>query len=180
MVLKSGLELAFRTTPADAFVLVDGTNIGKASEWSGQKGARTYTLDGPGEYLIKIRSAGMKDYRILVQASATRGVTPVLTRLQPLAGEEAETSDLRVIQVQEAIGFRVEPPGAGILVDGQPVGLAKRYPGRLGMPGTWLRLPAGRHRISVVAPGLGRQDFVVEVTAGAEKERDRIEVDLKP
>ena len=176
-VLRTGLEVAFRVMPPDAFVLVDRTNIGRAAEWSGLKGNRTYTLDA-GEHLIKIRSQGMKEHRILVQASATGGVTPINVRLRPLAAETADVTDLPTIRVREAVAFRVEPPlpGIGVLVDGQPAGLARQFAGRLGQPRSWLRLEPGVHRISLAAPGFQRQDFKVEVTPGAENERERIEV----
>jgi serine/threonine-protein kinase len=179
-VVRTGLELAFRTTPPDAFVLIDGRVVGRASEWSGLKGNRTYTLPGPGEYEIKVRSQGLRDYRIQVEASESGGVTPIFARLLAVAGASADASDLRMVRVSEAVGFRVNPPAARILVNGQPAGIAKELGGRIGQPRSWLRLPNGRHRVSIVAPGHQQQDIVVEVTPGAEKERDRIEVDLSP
>lgn len=179
-VVRTGLELAFRTTPPDAFVLIDGRVVGRASEWSGLKGNRTYTLPEPGEYEIKVRSQGLRDYRIQVQASESGGVTPIFARLSAAGGASADASDLRMVRVSEAVGFRVNPATARILVDGQPAGIAKELGGRIGQPRSWLRLPNGRHRVSIVAPGHQRQDIVVEVTPGAEKERDRIEVDLSP
>jgi serine/threonine-protein kinase len=178
-VVNSGLSLVFQPTPADAFVLVDGTPIGRASEWSGRKGGRTYTLSGPGEYQIKIRSEGLKEYRLLVRASATAGVTPILARLRPLAAAQADASDLRTYRVSEAVAFKVDPPNATILVDGQTAGPASSFGGRFAQPKTWLRLPVGRHRIGVTAPGRARQDFLVEVSEGAEKDKDRIEVELQ-
>ncbi len=176
-VLPTGLEVAFRVTPADAFVLVDRVPIGRAAEWSGLKGNRTYALD-PGDHLIRIRSQGMKEHRILVKAGATGGVTPITVSLRPLAAETADVSDLQTIRVREAVAFRVEPPlpGIGVQVDGQPVGRARQFAGRLGQPASWLRLTPGTYRISLVAPGFQRQDFKVEVTPGAENERERIEV----
>ena len=179
-VVRTGLELAFRATPADAFVLIDGRVVGRASEWSGLKGNRTYTLPGPGEYEIKVRSQGLRDYRIQVQASESGGVTPIFARLSPVAGASADASDLRMVRVKQAVGFRVNPPTARILVNGQPAGTARELGGRLGQPRSWLRLPNGRHRVSIEAPGHQRQDIVIEVTPGAENERDRIEVDLSP
>jgi len=178
--IRTGLEVAFRTTPPDAFVLVDGTQIGRATEWNGLKGNRTFSLDGAGEHTIKIRSQGLKEVRILVHASETAGVTPIFARLQPMAAAQAEASDLKAYRVREAIAFRVEPPGATILVDGQTVGSANLYAGRFAQPRTWLKLPPGRHRVGVTAPGMARQDFIVEVSPGADKDRDRIEVTLQP
>jgi hypothetical protein len=176
-VLRTGLQVVFRTTPPDAFVLVDGSVIGRASEWNGQKGARTYSLSA-GEHQIKFRSDGLKDYRLLVQAGEISGVTPVIIRLKPLAAAQADAAELKVYRVSKAVGFRVDPPNATVLVDGQPAGAASSYAGRLMQPSSWLSLPPGRHRISLTAPGRARQDFVVDVTPGAEKDKDRIEVSL--
>jgi serine/threonine protein kinase len=178
--LKTGLALVFRPDPPDAFVLVDGTSIGRATEWNGQKGGRTFTLSGPGEHRIKIRSQGMKDFKIAIQATETGGVTPILSRLRPLPAAQSDASDLKVYRVREAVAFKVEPPGATVLVDGQPAGQAKSFGGRFAQPGTWLKLPPGRHRIGLVASGMARQDFVVEVFEGADKDREKIEATLQP
>ncbi|HKH43709.1 MAG TPA: serine/threonine-protein kinase [Thermoanaerobaculia bacterium] len=179
-VVQSGLSLEFRVMPPNAHVLVDGTVIGTALEWSGGRKNRTYTLPGAGEYEVKIRSQGLREVRLLVQASESGGVTPIYANLKGLAAGNADASDLRTIQVREAVAFRVDPPVAGILVDGQPVGPARQYIGRPLQPRTWLKLPAGRHRVSVVAPGHQRQDILVEVTPGAAKDRDHIQVSLSP
>jgi hypothetical protein len=178
--LKTGLALVFRPDPPDAFVLVDGTSIGRATEWSGQKGGRTFTLSGPGEHRIKIRSQGMKDFKIAIQATETGGVTPILSHLKPLPAAQSDASDLKVYRVREAVAFKVDPPGATILVDGQPAGQAKSFGGRFAQPGTWLKLPPGRHRIGLAASGMARQDFIVEVFEGADKDREKIEATLQP
>jgi serine/threonine protein kinase len=177
--LRTGLEVAFRVAPQDAFVLVDGRVIGRASEWSGQKGARTFTFPGPGSYLVKLRKSGMKDYQIAVEAGSTGGVTPVAARLQPLPAAEVETTDLETVRVRQAVAFQVRPPLAMVLVDGQVMGPARKFSGGLGRRG-WLELPPGTHRVSIAAPGFRRKDLRVEVTAGAEKERERIELVLSP
>jgi hypothetical protein len=178
--MTTGLDLVFRPSPSDAYVLVDGTLIGPATEWNGQKGGRTFTLSGPGEHRIKLRKQGMKDFVILVQAGEMRGVTPILSRLVPLPAAQADASDLKVYRVREAVGFKVEPAGATIVVDGQPAGPAKSFGGHFGQPSSWLKLPPGRHRIGLTAPGMSRQDFLVEVFEGAEKAHDRIEATLQP
>jgi serine/threonine-protein kinase len=175
--LKTGLALVFRPVPPDAYVLVDGTMIGQATEWNGLKGGRTFTLS-PGEHLIKLRSQGLKDFKIRIEASETGGVTPIVSRLKPMGA--AETSDLKVYRVRDAVSFKVEPQSATILLDGQPAGLVKNFGGRFAQPGTWLKLPMGRHRIALTASGMGRQEFIVEVSEGAEKDRDRIEATLQP
>ena len=121
----------------------------------------------------------MKDFHILVQAREAAGVTPVLARLKPLPAAQADAADLKLYQVREAVAFKVDVPGANILVDGQPAGTAQQFGGRFAQPGSWLRLDRGRHRVSVVAPGGRRQDFLVEVGGGADKDKDRIEVSLR-
>jgi hypothetical protein len=168
-------------TPPDAIVRVDRTVIGRAKEWSGKKGARLYTLPGAGQYQIVIRADGMKDHRITVEASESGGITPIIARLSPLPAAQVEAGDLPVVRVSEAVAFRVRPPGAIpgaiILVDGQPAGRAGEFAGGL-RPGGWLKLPPGKHRVSIVARGHRRHDVIVEVVPGAPKERERIEVNL--
>jgi hypothetical protein len=178
--LRTGLILAFRVTPPDAFVLVDRTPIGRAAEWNGLKGNRAYTLPGPGQYRVRIRRDGMREHRILVEAAEAGGITPVTVRLQPLPAAQVETSDLRLIQVRQAVAFRVKPPGAMVSIDGGPPVPARQYSGgRFGQQ-EWLELTPGRHRLSFSAPGLRREDVAVEVTGGAEREREKFEVVLKP
>jgi hypothetical protein len=180
-VMHSGLELAFRVTPPDAYVLLDGAVIGRAEEWSGQKGSRAFTLPGAGSHVVKIKRPGMKEYRITVEASDARGVTPVTVNLQPLPAAQIETSDLQTIRVREAIALRVQPDvNAVVLVDGATVGPVKKFAGRFGHGEEWLSLPAGTHRVTVVAPGYGRRDLAVEVTPGADKARQKIDVALSP
>jgi len=180
--LRTGLQVAFRVIPSDTHVLVDRTVIGMAQDYSGLKGARTYTFPEPGSYLIKLRRPGMKEYRIAVEASATGGTTPIVARLQPLPAADVDATDLQTVRVREAVAFRVQPLGAGVVVDGQPMGLARRFSGGgfLRGRGEWLELPQGKHRVSIVAPGHRRQDFLVEVTATAEKDRERLDVILLP
>ena len=180
--IRTGLQVAFRIAPQDAHVLVEGRVIGTAQEWSGLKGARTYTFPGPGSYTVKIKKPGMQDYRIAVEAGATGGTTPIAARLRPLAAAEVESSDLRAVKVRQAIAFRVRPPMVEVLVDGQPMGPAKSFSGGglLRGKGEWLELSPGKHRISLVAPGHRQQDIQVEVSETAEKDRERIDVVLPP
>ena len=176
-VVRTGLAIQFQVTPPDAVVRVDRTVIGRAKEWSGKKGARVYTVEA-GQHQIVIRADGMKDHRITIEASETGGITPIIARLSPLPAAQVETGDLPVVRVSEAVAFRVRPPGAAILVGGQPAGRAGDFAGGLGRGG-WLKLPPGRHRVSIVARGHRRHDVIVEVVPGAQKERERIEVDLR-
>jgi len=180
--LRTGLQVAFRIAPQDAFVLVEGRVIGTAQEWSGGKGARTYTFPGPGSYTVKIKKPGMQDYRIAVEAGATGGTTPIAVRLQPLAAADVDSSDLRTVRVREAVAFRVQPAAAGVLVDGQLMGPARRFSGGgfLRAKGEWLELAPGKHRVSLVAPGHRRQDILVEVSETAARDREKIDVVLSP
>jgi serine/threonine-protein kinase len=180
--LRTGLQVAFRVSPPDAHVLVDRTVIGQAHDYSGVKGKQTYTFPGPGSYLVKLRKPGMKDYRIAVEVSATGGTTPIIARLDALPAAEVDVSDLQTVRVREAVAFRVQPPGAEVLVDGQPVGPAWRYSGGrlLRGKGEWLELPPGKHRVSLTSPGFRQRDISIEVVATAAKDRERIEVILVP
>jgi serine/threonine-protein kinase len=180
-VIRSGLELAFRVNPPDAIVLLDGGVIGRADEWNGLKGGRAYTLPGSGSHLVKIKRPGMKDYRIAIEATDVRGTTPVVVNLQPLPAAQVETVDLQTVRVREAIALHVRPEvNAVVLVDGAPAGAAKSFAGRFGHAEEWLSLSPGLHRVTLVAPGYGRRDLAVEVSAGAERAREKIDVALSP
>ncbi len=177
--LDTGLGLTLRVEPRTAFVLLDGTVIGRAAEY--EPGHGPYLLPGPGAYLLKLRSPGMEDYRVLVRASAAGpAATVVSARLAAAKAADLELADLELHRVREAIAFEAYPPGAEVEVDGRPAGRADRYPGRFARGGTWLHLGPGRHRVSVVAPGFRRQDFAVDVSAGATEAREKIEVRLAP
>ncbi|MEM7048967.1 MAG: protein kinase [Acidobacteriota bacterium] len=177
--IRSGLRLSFRVQPQDAFALLDGVVIGRASQWSSASG-NPYTLPDPGTYILTLRRAGMKDYRLRVVAQAGgSGVTPVVVRLEPRAASDLELSDLQIYRVREAIAFKVFPKTARVLVDGEPVGLAQRYNGGVGKR-RWLELSRGMHRVSLVAPGHRRVDFAVDVGSGANDRRQKITVQLLP
>ncbi len=181
--IRTGMEVTFHVLPQDAHVLVDGRVIGEAQDWSGQRGARSYTFPGAGSYVVKIRKPGMKDYRIAVEAGAVPGKTPIAARLQPMGAAEVDATDLRTVRVREAVAFRVQPAAAeaSVTVDGQPVGLAKRFGGGGFLRAReWLELPPGKHRLSFVSPGYHRQDILVEVVETADRARERIDVVLAP
>ena len=176
--ITTGLALSFRVEPDDAFVLLDGTVIGRAREFTG--GDDAFTLPGAGTYTLTLRRSGMQDRSIRVQASAGgAAVTPVVGRLAPIAAAHLALGDLDRYQVREAVAFRVDPPVARVLVDGSLIGPAAKFSGGL-RRGGWLELPPGMHRVSFLAPGRRRFDVVVEVTSGASEKRTRIEVTLPP
>jgi serine/threonine-protein kinase len=177
--LRSTMEVSFHVTPPDAHVLVEGRVIGEAQDWSGQKGARTYTFPSVGSYLIKIRKPGMKELRIAVEAGAG-GVSAINAHLVPLAAAEVDATDLQTLRVREGVSFDVRPALTEVEVDGQPMGVARRFAGGFLRPKEILLLPAGKHRISLVLRGYRRKDFLVEVSETADKARDRIQWVLTP
>lgn len=177
--LRSGLQVAFHVTPPDAYVLVEGRVIGQAQEWSGQRGARTYTFPGAGSYLVKIRKPGMKERRIAVEAGAG-GSSVIAANLQALPSAEVDASDLQTYRVREGVSFNVRPAQAQVEMDGQPMGPARRFSGGFLRPKEMLTLPPGKHRISIVMPGFQRKDILVEVTETADKQRERIDAVLTP
>jgi eukaryotic-like serine/threonine-protein kinase len=174
--MRTGLQVAFRITPPDAFVLVDGTVLGRAEEWSGQKGARTYGFSA-GTHMVKIKKDGMKEMRIAVEAGAG-GASTIAAHLKPLAAADVDASDLETVRVREGVSLNVRPGNAEVTVDGQSVGEARRYAGGLLRPREVLVLNPGKHRLSFTAPGYARKDVLVEVTETADKQRQRINVDL--
>ncbi|HEY4593527.1 MAG TPA: hypothetical protein VIJ61_14020, partial [Thermoanaerobaculia bacterium] len=97
---------------------------------------------------------------------------------KPEAAADVDASDLETFRVREGVALNVHPGNAEVLVDGQPVGPARRYAGGLLRPKEILVLEPGKHRISFVAPGYARKDILVEVTETADKQRQRINIDL--
>jgi serine/threonine-protein kinase len=178
--LSTGMSLVFEVVPPDAFVLVDGTVIGRAAEYGARRGGRGYSLPGPGEHRVTLRRDGMEDYHIRLDASGSVGATTVRARMKPLAAAEIPFHELEMHRVREAIALRVDPPNARVLVDDKPVGVARQFAGgRLGR-GEWLELPLGMHRVSLIAVGRKRVDLAVDVTSGATDDRKRIDVVLPP
>jgi hypothetical protein len=173
--VQTGLSLRFVVDPDDAFVLVDGQVIGRASEFSGKK---SYRLAGAGDHLILLRKTGMMDYVIRVQArSGVAGSSVISAHLEAVPAAAQALGQLQHYRVREAVAFEVEPPYARILVDGRIMGPANRYSGG-GGAGSWLRMEPGVHRVSVQAPGYKQVDLVVEVGRGTKKDRQKIKVRL--
>ena len=177
----SGLQLRFDVSPPDTFVQLreEGEerfmSLGQAQQWDPKKeDGRLYTMPGVGVYHVRLRKTGMKDQLIRVDVKGSGGTTTITARMSPLAAQEVELGDLEVIRVAESVAIVVKPAEAAsqarVVVDGEPRG----KPGR----NTWMRLPAGRHRVSVEAPGFGRHDLVVEVLPGADDRRKRVDVVL--
>lgn len=176
-----GPRVSFDVTPADAYVLLDGTVVGQAREWNERRGGRAFELPREGTYVVTFRKIGMADHHVRLRASgAGLGTSVVTVRLEPLPTEELALGDLRRVRVSEAVGFRVRPVDADIVIDGQRVGHTSDYSGQPMRRGSWLELPIGTHRVSLLAPGYRRHDVAVEVSGGARDRRQRIEVELAP
>lgn len=173
------MTLAVKANPSDSFVLLDGTVLGRASEFDPAAGGAPITLPGPGEYELKLRKAGLEDYRIKVAASRSGKRGDVAARLKTTPATELEIGDLERIRVEEAIGFDVTPDSAEVFVDGRKLGRVSDFPGRRGRRTTWLELPNGLHRISLRAAGFERRDYAVDVGSSASEKRFRIEVNLQ-
>lgn len=178
--VRTGMGLVFEVRPPDAFVLVDGTVIGRVDEY-GRDSGRPYTLPSPGAHRVTLRRDGMQDLHLRVEASPSGpAVTPLRARMEPLPAEEIPRHELETHRVREAVALRVVPPTARLLVDGEPRGVARRYSGGRFGRGEWLQLSPGFHRLSLIAPGHRRVDLLVDVTSGADRERERIRVVLPP
>lgn len=179
--LATGLDLVFRVQPDDAFFLLDGRLIGRVREYNGTDGAQGFRLPDPGNYLLVLRKGGYEDYRMLIQANGSAsGTSAVAARLKVIPAAEVPLGDLPLYRVSEAVAFRVRPAVARLLVDGQLMGPAVKFSGRIGRASEWLRLERGIHRITLVAPGHRRVDLAVDFTAGAQEERQRITLELPP
>jgi eukaryotic-like serine/threonine-protein kinase len=178
--IASGMRLVFRVQPDDAYVLLDGIVVGQARDFS-PASRRPLDLPSAGVHTVVLRRAGMADRTIRVDARADGpAVTPLVGRLLPVAAGETPLHELETHRVGKAIGLRVTPAAARVLVDGRDVGAAGDFGGgRMGR-GSWLELPPGMHRVSLVAPGHRRVDLAVDVTSGALEERKRIQVALAP
>ncbi|MEM9293372.1 MAG: serine/threonine-protein kinase [Acidobacteriota bacterium] len=176
MALATGLNLNFRVTPEDAFLLIDGRMMGRVREYSGAEG---FELPGPGRYRLVLRRGGFEDYRVLVSAAADGpAVSRISARLEQKAAQDVELGDLPLYRAREAVAFQVDHPQARLMIDGQPVGSASRFTNRLGLVREWLELSRGQHRVSIIAPGRQRVDLVVEITGGAQERRQKISVEL--
>jgi hypothetical protein len=60
----------FNVTPEDAIVTVDGKVIGKADDWDGKGGGRTYIFSRPGRHLVKLALRGYRTNWIEIVVSS--------------------------------------------------------------------------------------------------------------
>jgi len=184
--MDTGLVLAFRAQPPDTFVTLRevserrATLLGRAGDYGGQgKGGKTYTLPGAGTYLLTFKREGMDDYRVLVRAAGGGpSLSPVSVTMGRVRAADASTSSLETYRVREAVGLRVEPETATVIVDGVERGPARDFTGGVGR-GRWLKLDPGMHRIELMAPGHRRLAIAVDVSPGASDERLPIKLRLE-
>jgi serine/threonine-protein kinase len=173
--LETRLNLALRVAPADAYVLVDRTVVGKVSEFNGLRGGGVLDVD-EGEHTLKFRKAGMEDLVIEIDASGA-GTTVIPGRLKSLSARDVGAGDLDVYQVRDGITLRLEPPEAKVTVDGSAVRLTTGPFGR--RSGAFIPLGPGTHRVAISAPGFQEKDILVEVRSGAEEGRQKIDIQLQ-
>jgi hypothetical protein len=173
--LPTRLNLALRVVPADAYVLVDRTVVGKVSEFNGLRGSGVLEVD-EGEHTLKIRKAGMEDLVIEIDASGV-GTTVIPGRLKALAARDVGAGDLDMYQVRDGITLRLNPPESTVTVDGSSVRLTTGPFGR--RSGAFIPLGPGTHRVSISAPGYQQKDIGVEVRSGAEEGRIKVDVQLE-
>ncbi len=171
--VHTGMTLLIESTPPGAFLVIDGFVIGRANEVASRGG---HTLAEPGEHWVILRSPGMREYRLLVNADAAMTAkTRVKIAMKRALVSELEIGDLPRYLVREAVGFRVKPKSARVVIDGAIRGTAGELSGR---GGRWLSLSRGLHRISLIAPGHHQVDIVVEVGGGATEKRQIVHLSL--
>ena len=173
--VETAMTLLIASTPPDAFVVIDGFVIGRANEMNRRGG---HTLAQAGEHRVVLRSPGMREYRLLVNASgAAGGKTRVKVQMRRARVSELAIGDLPRYLVREAVGFRVKPRTTRVVMDGTIRGPASQFSGR---GGRWLTLPRGVHRVSLIAPGHRQVDIAVEVGGGATEKRQIVRLNLPP
>ncbi len=173
--LQTRLNLALRVVPADAYVLVDRTVVGKVSEFNGLRGGGVLEVDD-GEHTLKFRKAGMEDLVIEIDAAGV-GTTVIPGRLKALAARDVGSGDLDMYQVRDGITLRLNPSEATVSVDGSAVRLTTGPFGR--RSGAFIALGPGTHRLSISAPGYQQKDIGVEVRSGAEEGRVKVDIQLQ-
>ena len=74
----------FNVSPEDAKVTIDGHTIGKADDWDGVGGGKTYEFSGPGTYYVKLTLKGYKTtwVKIIVDPDAGDEIADVDTSLE--------------------------------------------------------------------------------------------------
>ena len=120
----------------------------------------------------------MSELKIAVEASAAGGTTPIAANLRRAPPNRWTPPTCRPCGCARPWPSACGPPMAEVLVDGQPVGLARRFGGGFLQPKEWLELSPGKHRISSWRPAIAARTSWSRSLATAEKDRERIDVVL--
>lgn len=181
-VVDGGLQVQIQSAPKDSFVAVRGPGdsrfrtLGRADELPGKDQIH---LPSAGNYLVRLRRERMKDFVARVHAQTGLPPARIVAHMREIQAKELALGDLPRYRAGSAIGFRVDPPNARVLVDGRQVGLARNLSGGRFGRGHWLELKSGVYRVSLEAPGYRRKDIAVEIFPGAEPARRRLEIHLE-
>jgi len=180
-VVDGGLRARLESVPKDSIVAVRGPGdsrfrtLGRADQLPGKDEIQ---FPSPGSYLVRVRRERMRDFVARVHAASGRPPAQIVARMREIKAKELALGDLQHYRAGEAIGFKVTPPSARVLVDGRPVGLARKLSGGHFGRGRWLELKPGVYRVSLEAPGFQRMDIAVEIFPGAEPAKRRLELTL--
>lgn len=81
---RRGVE--FHVSPEEAIVSIDGRRLGKADDWDGSGGGRTYYFRRPGTYYARFASPGYRTawVRIVVRSGAAEEIVDIDTNLTEL------------------------------------------------------------------------------------------------
>lgn len=168
-VVDTGMKLLFPGKDKQLeglFVVIDGRNIGQALDWKERGG---YDLPDPGEHRVVLKKDG-REQSMTINARPDLPPTAIGAALIA-SSTPAEGGGSAAIRVREAIGLKVEPRSARVLVDGNDRGLAADFSGGVGK---WLRLGPGRHTVSLRASGYKPIDFLVDVMETATEDKRRL------
>jgi hypothetical protein len=178
--MSTGTSLTFEVQPPDTFLRLRevseerSTPIGQAQDYSGKgREGRSYRLPGEGDYALVLRKEGFPDYTILLHASAGAPATRIKVQLGAARGGAAAAVASSALRVRRGVQLRGEPDTARVSVDGSFRGLAREFSGRKA-----LELEPGLHRIVVEVAGKARQEFEVQVSPAAAKDRETLRFDL--
>lgn len=177
--IESGMVLSFQVTPGDTMVRVDARVIGEAQEWNAtKKEGRAYQLPDPGEHIVRLIKDGVKTVVIRVKAQEGRGgvTTIVHTMGSRASGPSVSQEAKRRLRVSEGVNLKIDPDGAEVAVDGQPLGTARDFRGTFGRKS--LQLAGGEHRVVISAPGYVALELVVEVSPSAPDRKQTVEAKL--
>jgi hypothetical protein len=128
-------RISVKANAPDARVFVDGGSVGTAPFDN--------KVVSAGEHLVLIRKDGFKDYQERIRVRAGEVVTIT-----------AELKQVGVIKILST------PPGAAVLIDGQPAGVTPTGP---------LEVSAGEHVVELRANGYNDYKEIIAISGGKER-----------